>query len=59
MNEPVREPDDLDVAVAVFWADTDIDALLEMVKPYEGADEFAIADLTDEDWESFVVAIDA
>ena len=59
MNEPVCESDDLDVAAAVFWADTDIDALLEMAKPCEGADEFAIADLTDEDWEGFVAAIDA
>lgn len=57
MTEPAHQPDDLDVGSAAFWLDTDLDAMLATVKPYEGAGEFAIEDLTDDEWDRFVAAL--
>jgi hypothetical protein len=57
VNEPARQPDDLDVDAAAFWLDTDLETMLANVKPYEGPDEFAIADLTDDEWDRFVAAL--
>jgi hypothetical protein len=31
--------------------------MLATVKPYEGPDEFAIEDLTDDEWDRFVAAL--
>jgi hypothetical protein len=59
VNEPVRQPDDLDVAAAAFWADADLEALLASTKPYDGPDAFVIDDLTDDEWNRFVAALDA
>ena len=58
VNEPVRQPDDIDVAAAAFWADADLEALLAGTKPYEGPDTFVIDDLTDDEWDRFVAALD-
>ena len=58
VNEPVRQPDDLDVAAAAFRADVDLGALLASTKPYEGPDAFVIDDLTDDEWDRFVAALD-
>ena len=55
--EPVRPPDDLDVAAPTFQAATDLDTLLATTKPYEGPEEFVIADLTDDEWDRFVAAL--
>ena len=57
MNEPARQPDDLDVAAAAFWRYTDLEAMLATVKPYDGPDEFAIEDLTDDEWDRFAAAL--
>ena len=57
VNEPVRQPDDLDVSAAAFWLDTDLESMLVTVKPYEGPDEFVIEDLTDDEWDRFVAAL--
>lgn len=57
VDEPVRQPDDLDVDAVAFWLDTDLESMLAAVKPYEGPDEFVIADLTDDDWDRFVAAL--
>lgn len=58
VNEPLRQPDDLDVAAAGFWADADLEALLANTKPYEGPNAFVIDDLTDDEWDRFVAALD-
>ena len=57
MTEPAQQPDDLDVDSAAFWLDSDLDTMLAAVKPYEGAGEFAIEDLTDDEWDRFVAAL--
>ena len=57
VNERARQPDDLDVDAAAFWLDTDLETMLATVKPYEGPDEFAIEDLTDDEWDRFVAAL--
>jgi hypothetical protein len=57
MTEPVRQPDDLDAAAPTFWAAPDLDALLAATKPYEGPEDFVIADLTDDEWDRFVAAL--
>ncbi len=49
MTEPAHQPDDLDVDSAAFLLDYDLDTMLATVKPYEGAGEFAIEDLTDDE----------
>ena len=59
MNDPLRQPDDLDVAAVAFWADADLEVLLASTKPYDGADAFVIDDLTDDEWSRFVAALDA
>jgi hypothetical protein len=57
VNDPARQPDDFDVDAAAFWLDTDLEAMLATVKPYEGTGEFAIEDLTDDEWDRFVAAL--
>ena len=59
MNDPVRQPDDLEVAAAAFWVDADLEALLASTQPYEGPGSFVIDDLTDDEWDRFVAALDA
>lgn len=58
MNEPMRQPDDLDVAASAFWLDADLGDLLSKVKPYAGPEAFVIEDLTDDEWNRFVAALD-
>ena len=57
VNEPARQPDDLDVDAAAFWLDTDLETMISTVKPYGGPDEFVIKDLTDDEWDRFVAAL--
>lgn len=57
MNEPLRELDDLDVDNAAFWLERDLADLIVSVKPYEDSKEFAIDDLTDDEWDRFVSAL--
>ena len=57
MNEPVLEPDELDLAAVAFWRGSGLDALLGAVGPYEGPDEFVIEDLSDDEWDRFVAAL--
>jgi hypothetical protein len=57
VTEPAHQPDDLDVDSAAFWLDSDLETMLATVKPYEGAGEFAIEDLTDDEWDRFVAAL--
>ena len=57
MTEPAQQPDDLDVDSAAFLLDCDLDTMLATVKAYEGASEFAIEDLTDDEWDRFVSAL--
>ena len=55
----MRQPDDLEVAAAAFWVDVDLEALLASTKPYDGPEAFVIDDLTDDEWNRFVAALDA
>ena len=57
VNEPARQPDDLDVDAAAFWLEPTSTTMLATVKPYEGPDEFVIEDLTDDEWDRFVAAL--
>ncbi len=59
MNDPVRQPDDLEVAAAAFWVDADLEALLASTPPYNGPESFVIDDLTGDEWNRFVAALDA
>ena len=56
-NEPESQPDDVDVPIALP-ADADLEALFATTKPYEGPEAFVIVDLTDDEWERFVAALD-
>ena len=58
VNEPERQPDDLDVVGAAFWADVDLEVLLAETQPYEGPAAYVIDDLTDDEWDRFVAALD-
>jgi hypothetical protein len=40
-----------------FWREDDFEALVARARPYEGPDEFAIDDLTDDEWDRFVAAL--
>ena len=58
MNEPVVGRKDLERDTAGFWLDSDLEALLANVVPYRGPAEFVIDDLTDDEWDRFVAALD-
>ena len=58
VNDPERQPDDLDVVGAAFWASDGLDVLLADTPPYEGPDAYVIDDLTDDEWDRFVAALD-
>ena len=53
----MNDSDEADVSGKGFWLDEDLEAMLAPVQPYEGAGEFAIEDLTDEEWDRFVAAL--
>jgi hypothetical protein len=57
VTEPAHQPDGLDVDAAAFWLDTDLETMLATVRSYAGPDEFAIEDLTDDEWDRFVAAL--
>jgi hypothetical protein len=40
------------------WLDSDLETLLASVKPYRGPGDFVIDDLTDDEWDRFVAALD-
>ena len=56
MNE-VRAAGDPAVRSASFSLDADLESMLATVQPYEGAGEFTIEDLSDEEWGRFVAAL--
>jgi hypothetical protein len=41
-----------------FWVDADLETLLSGVAPSGGPADFAIDNLTDDEWERFVAAIE-
>ena len=55
----MKDSDDADVSATGLWLalDADLGSMLATVQPYEGAGEFAIEDLTEEDWGRFVAAL--
>jgi hypothetical protein len=50
VNEPISSPQDTDIDDASFWLDTDLEDLLTGVERYQGAAQFAIDDLTSDEW---------
>jgi hypothetical protein len=42
---------------AAFWLDSDLETLLADMRPYCGPADFAIDDLTDDEWDGFVAAL--
>ena len=57
MSESVRPADAIELANASFWTPAALDELLRDVEPIDSLDEFAIGDLSDEEWEAFCSAI--
>ena len=53
----MNDSDDADVSATGFRQDDDLESMLAPVQPYDGAGEFAIEDLTDEEWDRFVAAL--
>ncbi len=53
----MKDFDDADFSATGFWLDADLESMLATVQPYEGTGEFAIEDLTDEEWDGFVAAL--
>jgi len=57
MSEAVSVPDALDEASASFWARPDLDEGMAGAEPFREDESFKIADLTDEEWDTFLRAI--
>ena len=57
MSEVARHQN-LDAGTAAFWRADDFDTVVASARPYEGPDEFAIDDLTDDEWDRFIAALD-
>ena len=53
----MNDSDEANVSGKGFCLDDDLESMLAPVQPYEGAGEFAIEDLTDEEWDRFVTAL--
>lgn len=57
MSEHARPADHVEVANAAFWAPPSLEQLLREVEPVKSFDQFAIDDLTDNEWEAFCSAV--
>jgi hypothetical protein len=57
MSEQHAAPSDLEVAKASYWRSSVLSVLMADVEPWGEDESFAIADLTDEEWEAFVDAL--
>jgi hypothetical protein len=42
---------------AAFWLDSDLETILAGVRPYSGPADFAIDDLTDDEWDDFTASL--
>jgi hypothetical protein len=57
MPDPAPKPDAIEQANAVFWNPPTLEELMADVPPLTSMDDLAIPDLTDEEWEAFVAAL--
>jgi hypothetical protein len=58
MPEPAASNDQIERANAQFWTHPSLEELMADVAPLEADEHFDIPDVTDEEWDVFVVALD-
>ncbi len=57
MPEPAASNDQIERANAHFWAPPSLEELMADVAPLEADEHFDIPDVTDEEWDVFVAAL--
>lgn len=57
MPDPAPKPDAIEQANARFWNSPTLEELMADVPPLTSMDDLAIPDLTDEEWEAFLAAL--
>jgi hypothetical protein len=58
MPEPATSNDHIERANTQFWNTPSLEELMADVAPLEPSEHFDIPDLTDEEWDAFVAALD-
>ncbi|MGA2455422.1 MAG: hypothetical protein ABSG93_18090 [Solirubrobacteraceae bacterium] len=58
MPKPAASSDHIDRANAQFWNPPSLEELMADVAPLEADEHFDLADMTDEEWDVFVAALD-
>jgi hypothetical protein len=58
MPEPEASHDLIEAANALFWSAPSLDELMADVAPLAADERFEIEDMTDEEWQVFVDALD-
>lgn len=58
MSEPATSNDQIERANAQFWTPPSLEELMADVAPLEADEHFDIPDVTDEEWDVFVAALD-
>jgi len=58
MPEPAGSNDHIERASMQFWSPPSLEELMTDVAPLTADEHFDIPDLTDEEWEAFVAALD-
>jgi hypothetical protein len=58
MPEPEASRDVIEEANALFWNAPSLDELMADVAPLDAEERFEIEDMTDEEWQVFVDALD-
>lgn len=57
MAQPKPDKDLLDIATEAYWSPSTLNEQLSHVKPWTEQENFAIPDLTDQEWETFAKAL--
>jgi hypothetical protein len=58
MSEPAASNDQIERVSARFWEPPSLEGLMGDVAPLQADEHFDIPDLTDEEWDVFVAALD-
>lgn len=58
MPEPAANHDLIEQANSLFWNPLPLEHLMADVAPLDAEERFDIPDLTDEEWEAFVAALE-
>ena len=58
MPESEASHDVIEAANALFWSAASLDALMTDIAPLDADERFEIEDMTDEEWQVFVDALD-